>query len=104
MSVLAYCVSDREIDTIPAAGVQGATVAQASVAGLTILFSEGEFQLGSEDRIREGALAFHRVNDAVFRLRSIVPFRFPTLLSNISELQGFVERNREIFEASLEAT
>jgi len=109
VSVLAYCVAESEIDTtsslgVQALGVQGAPVTQVSAAGFTVFFSESEFQLGSEDSIREGALAFHQVNDAIFRAGGIVPFRFPTLLANVSELEAFVARNREIFEASLDAT
>ena len=104
MSVLAYCVADSEIDAPPPSGVEGAAVVQASAGGFTVFFSEEEFNLSSEERIRESALAFHQVNDAIFRITSMVPFRFPTLLPSISELEGFVERNRDVFEASLEAT
>ena len=104
MSVLAYCVSDSEIDATPQVGVANAAVVQASAAGFTIFFSEEEFDLGSEERIRASALAFHQVNDAIFHVASIVPFRFPTLLPSIQELESFIERNRETFEASLDAT
>ena len=50
---------------------------------------------------REAALAFHRVLQEIFRQTAILPFRFPTLLSDETELTGHLNQNAAKYHEAL---
>ena len=85
MPLLLYGVteSDGAFVDLPG-GVAGVTVQRVQIACLTCFFSEHSTLATSNTR--ETALEFHRVVNRLFKARDIIPFRFPTLLSDRAEM------------------
>jgi len=50
---------------------------------------------------REDALTFHSVLKAAFEQETIIPFRFPTILQNESELQAHLRAKYDLYSAEL---
>lgn len=105
MSILPYSARPAHSGALPpVSGVNGALVECTIIQELAVFYSEAALRFESETGIRSAAVEFHRVNRQLMRESDIVPFRFPTLLKDVSELREFVLRNREVFQASLEST
>lgn len=101
MPLLPYCITEIKPQIeIPSTGVQGMPVEVFEDAGLRCLVSRyGDTLTLANHRlaqpIRETAIEFNRVLQQVFRQIAIIPFRFPTVLANESELSSFVGEHRE---------
>lgn len=88
--LLPYCIAAADAAVLPpATGVGGATVQELSESGLRCFYSAAGGPPGGAE-LREQALAFHAVLEAVFAAVAIIPFRFPTLLAGEDELRGYL--------------
>ena len=82
MSLLAYCiVLDDGATKFPSEGVMGWRIELIAQSGLVALCSEMERGAISAGNFQQAALEFHRVVQAVFASKAIIPFRFPTWLT-----------------------
>lgn len=88
MPVLAYCVSFPL--NLPADEV-GADIRWFDSDGLRCYYAEVA-PLANETVIASTALQFHRVNTAMFRQVTILPFRFPAISDTLDELKNLLSR------------
>src|SRR5579884_2359283 len=100
MALLAYCIAEAEAKIVPpGTGVQGSEIVTLAEDGLVGFMSEYG---GSSDKARGLAVEFHRVLQEVLRQAAIVPFRFPTLLANDSEMIAFLKENAKEYRERLD--
>jgi hypothetical protein len=86
MAVLPYCILCAKSRTgIPEKGIRDSEVQQLTEGSLLALYSQVERNKISAQNFRHAAVEFHDVVHAVFKHVAVVPFRFPTWLSE-SEL------------------
>lgn len=95
MAVLAYCIAESTPKKAAARkGVGGAAVEAFSQSGLQCFYSEFEAQDALRGEMaKDAALAFHRVVQEIFEQAAVVPFRFPTILAQRADLEGFVREH-----------
>jgi hypothetical protein len=93
MPLLAYCILEagRTIE-VPAKGVQNALILSVSECGLTGVLSEYQPR-GDRTHIRAEALDFNRVLQQFLQHVALVPFRFPTLVADESEMSVFLKEH-----------
>jgi len=85
MSLLIYCVTETAAAYSPARnGVGDKPVESVEQNGLRCFVSESKSVDGKD--VRDDALIFHRVLKDIFQQAAIIPFRFPTILSDRSEV------------------
>lgn len=82
MALVPYCIFLADEVEVPPTGIQGSLVSLLTEDDLSVTYSEiaGPQQL-SGDRLQGAALDFHNTVHAIFADRAVIPFRFPTLLS-----------------------
>src|SRR6185437_15967009 len=85
-SSLPYCVFVPGAFAIPESGVHGSEVHRLDAEGLSIIFSSILPTDLRGDRLKSAALEFHQTVHSIFVHTAVVPFRFPTFLSD-SELK-----------------
>src|SRR5437764_12766147 len=95
MAVLAYCITHPEPQIeVPHTGLQGKEIYASVEAGLRcFLSSYSTDDLASKQPVRDAALAFNRILQEFLRQASIIPFRFPTVLSDDSEVSSFLREH-----------
>jgi len=98
IKLLAYCVA-HGASRLPATGVRGAPVHAMNVDALWCAYSP---LVPPQEFSREDALSFHSVLRAAFEQQAIIPFRFPTILQNESELQVHLRDKHLPYLADLE--
>lgn len=82
MAVLPYCILFAKSRTgIPAKGVRGSEIQQLTEGSLAALYSQLDKSEISAQTFRHAALEFHDVVHSMFQHVAVVPFRFPTWLS-----------------------
>lgn len=100
MPFLLYAVTESEgaaVDLPP--GAAGSLVESIEVCGLRCFYSQhSTFAPGNP---RETALEFHRVVHSLFRKRDMIPFRFPTVLADNSEVASEIQRRAAEYHESL---
>jgi hypothetical protein len=103
MPLLAYCLAEaRRAINVPLTGVQDAALQQISEAALQCFISDYRPPSAGEDQdIERLALAFHRVLKDIFGQVAIIPFRFPTLLQDESEVRSLLRERSEDYSRSL---
>src|SRR5438445_759612 len=103
MPALAYCITESEGPLeVPLTGVGGMAVESLEQSGLRCFVSRNpssDPMLGPP--AREAALAFHRVLQEIFRQTAIIPFRFPTVLSDEAELSGHLNEHAAKYHEAL---
>lgn len=103
MPLLAYCLAEaRDQISAPAAGVQGMAIQVLREGKLQCFVSE--FVAGSlagSAPIKEAAIEFNRTLQELLKQVTIVPFRFPTVLSNKHELIEHVKQHATQYEEAL---
>ncbi|MBV8477653.1 MAG: GvpL/GvpF family gas vesicle protein [Acidobacteria bacterium] len=67
-------------------GVAGVTIQSMKASGLRCFYAAHRILSGFDPR--ETALEFHRVVQAIFRAADVIPFRFPTLLADETQLRS----------------
>jgi hypothetical protein len=90
LPLLLYCISEIEPEIPPPAqGLRGYAVERRVMAGTACYFSElrdTKLKLTKED-----ALVFAKVIATVFARTAVIPFRFPTVMEGIGELEVYLE-------------
>jgi hypothetical protein len=82
MALVPYCIFLTAEVEVPPTGIQGSLVSLLTEDELSVTYSEiAEPQQLSGDRLQGAALDFHNTVHAIFAHRAVIPFRFPTLLS-----------------------
>jgi hypothetical protein len=88
--LLAYCVTDAAA-TVPATGVRGAPVRTINMESLNCIYSP---LIPPQEFDSDDALKFHSVLNSAFEQYAIIPFRFPTLLQNETDLQNHLREKQ----------
>lgn len=91
MPLLLYAVTEGDgaaADLPP--GAAGASVRSVKISGLTCFYSDST--LAASDT-RATALEFHQVVNSLLQAADIIPFRFPTLLADTTEMASEIERH-----------
>ena len=104
MAMLLYCVAEaaRSPGSVPR-GVRGSPVARREHHGLTVFCSEApSADAWTAIPVREGALQFYQVLEAVFRSTAIIPFRFPTVVAGTRELREHLDARADLYAGRLE--
>lgn len=93
MPVLLYCVAEASPPLNgPPTGVFGQPVSRIEHSGLAVFVSRDPGSgAWTGPPLRESLLEFHQVLRQLFRSVSILPFRFPTILSGDRELEAHME-------------
>jgi Gas vesicle synthesis protein GvpL/GvpF len=102
MPLLAYCIVQAgcEIET-PSQGVRGSAIRTVTESGLTAFFSEYA-QSQNGNRMRETAVEFNHLLQRLLRQVAIVPFRFPTVIADESEISGFLRQHANEYRNTLQ--
>lgn len=85
--------------SLPPTGLRDAPLRSVSDSGLTLYYSA--FTPDSNS-VKDDALAFHRVNSAVFNQHAIIPFRFPTTVTDEAAVRDFLAKHADEYRAELE--
>lgn len=94
MPVLAYCITESGPQAAPVlTGVAGAQVESLTEGELRCFISE--FQTQPEGNATDAVLQFNRVLQDILSRTGIIPFRFPTVLANESELRDYLREHSE---------
>jgi hypothetical protein len=102
MSVLAYCITETQPELKPPrTGVRGATIENIRIRDLQCFASQFDPQdVVGKAPIQEAALDFNRVLQELLQQIAIIPFRFPTILTDETALSKFLtEHQSEYLEA-----
>jgi len=104
MPVLLYCVAEASAPgNCPPTGVLGQPVSRIEHSGLAVFLSrDSDSDAWTRPPLRESALQFHQVLRHLFRSAGILPFRFPTILSDDRELEAHLETAAERYRHLLE--
>jgi hypothetical protein len=81
MPLLPYCILRFEDTDSPATGIQDRPIRSLEHSGLIAIYSELEPREISGDQLQAAALKFHEVLQTIFKRQGLIPFRFPTFLS-----------------------
>ena len=82
MPLLAYCILlDDQPVNFAVEGLLGSKIERISQSGLIALCSNLDRNSISPANFQQAAVEFHRVVQAAFAQKAVVPFRFPTWLS-----------------------
>ncbi|HZQ22250.1 MAG TPA: GvpL/GvpF family gas vesicle protein [Terriglobales bacterium] len=98
MPVLLYCIVEDGIAVqVPKTGVRDKLLENIEGAGLACIVSRHDSEnLIGDQPIRDMAVTFSRVLQEIFGQAAIIPFRFPTLLTDVAEVQDLLkERGAE---------
>jgi|SRR5579862_3324107 len=101
MPLLVYCIAEAgsKIE-IPPCGVQGASLRTLIESGLICFLSDYDPSVGG-NHVRDAALNFNRVLQELLRQAAILPFRFPTLLADESEIRGVLQQHASEYRDAL---
>jgi hypothetical protein len=100
MPYLLYCMTEPAA-TPPPAGVHGARVESLDVSGLRCLYSVVESIGGDAEVLKRDALDFHKVNRSLFEAVGIIPFRFPTTLDSLAQVDAYIREHAQFYDAAL---
>jgi len=98
MATLLYCVAKRDAPVIEAlTGVGGDAVARSEMSKLSVFTSSSPDSTGwLRPQLQTSALEFHHVLREIFKVTTIIPFRFPTIFETDEQLiQRLQERSAE---------
>jgi hypothetical protein len=96
---LLYCISEIEPQVAPPAqGLRSHAVQRQVMVGMACYVSE--LAQAPAKLTRDDALAFAKVVAAIFSRTGVIPFRFPTMMDGIDELEVYLEtEGRELLES-----
>ncbi|HZU23228.1 MAG TPA: GvpL/GvpF family gas vesicle protein [Terriglobales bacterium] len=101
MLLLAYCVSLASAGGSGPQNAPEAELRQLELASLRCYYGQVEDFRGNERKTVAAALQFHRVNTAIFAGETVLPFRFPTVMTSVEELEREVAKQAERLTAAL---
>ena len=104
MPVLLYCVAEASaLLNCPRTGVRGQPVSRVEHSGLAVFVSrDSHCDAWTRPAVGESVIEFHQVLRQLFESVSILPFRFPTILSGDRELEIHLESASERYKHLLE--
>jgi hypothetical protein len=100
MPLLAYCIAESGHKIETPHGVQDAIVNTVTECGLTGFVSNYQ-PLNGHNQIRSAALNFNQVLQQLLQQIAIIPFRFPTLFADESEMSDFLKEHAEEYRKAL---
>jgi hypothetical protein len=103
MPVLAYCITETQPEIrVPQAGVRGTAIEIVCVEDLQCFASQFDPQdVVGKAPIQEAALDFNRVLQDLLQQVAIIPFRFPTILTDETALSQFLTEHRAEYREAL---
>jgi hypothetical protein len=100
MPVLAYCITESGFQAVPVlTGVAGAPVENLTEGELRCFISE--FRTQPEWNATAAVLKFNSVLQHLLSRTGIIPFRFPTVLGDQSELRDYIREHSEQYREAL---
>ena len=87
--------------SLPATGVDGASVQKMAPEVLRLLWSEVEWPFHPE-HMQKHAVEFHGVIHHIFRQVAVVPFRLLSVFEDAGALRAFIAEHADVFIADLE--
>ena len=103
MPVLLYCAAELSASPDSQTGVAGSPVARCEESGVAIFYSENSSaDLWLRSPLRASAKEFHGVQQNLFRLGPIIPFRFPTILESLHKLHDHVTEHADEYLSLLQ--
>jgi hypothetical protein len=97
--LLAYCITLGSAADIPTIGVSGAPVRTLQIQNLGCVYSP---LIPPQEFSQEDALRFHAVLKSVFDQQAVIPFRFPTILQNETDLQEHLRAKYDVYSSDLQ--
>ena len=103
MAVLAYCITETQPEIkAPPTGVRGTTIETIRIQDLQCFISQFDLQdVVGRAPMQEAALAFNRVLQDLLRQTAIIPFRFPTIVTDETELSQFLTEHQTEYRETL---
>jgi len=103
MAVLAYCITETQPEiTAPHTGVRGTAIETIRIQDLQCFASQFDPQdLVGKAPIQEAALDFNRVLQELLQQIAIIPFRFPTILTDRTALSQFLTEHQAEYSEAL---
>jgi hypothetical protein len=103
MAVLAYCITETQPDIkVPDTGVRGTAIETVRTEDLQCFTSQFDPQhLVGKSTIQEAALDFNRVLQGLLQEIAIIPFRFPTILTDETALSQFLTEHQAEYREAL---
>jgi hypothetical protein len=103
MAVLAYCITETQPEiTAPHTGVRGTAIQTIRIQDLQCFASQFDPQdLVGKAPIQEAALDFNRVLQELLQQIAIIPFRFPTILTDETALSQFLTEHQAEYSEAL---
>lgn len=102
MPLLPYSVFLADNAELPRTGVEDRVVHRLDLDDLTVIYSELGTDEISRNNFKEAAFGFHEVVHAVFEQRAVIPFRFPTFLTE-AELRNHLDKESQQYANFLRA-
>src|SRR3954467_5229473 len=99
IKLLPYCIFHNSEYPVAVEGVRGAPVQSIKVEGSTCIYSP---LIPPQEFDQDDALRFHAVLNSVFQQQAIIPFRFPTILQNETDLQSHLREKSAVYSADLQ--
>jgi hypothetical protein len=101
--LLLYCVTESGPPlTASPTGVQGVSVESVEQSGLRFFYSSLEKLNADPESLKRNALDFHRVTRELFQQVAIIPFRFPTTLPTMAEVDAYIRDHTTQYLAALQ--
>ena len=100
MKVLAYCITEAEFESPDLRGVASAEVGQFVEGELRCFVSQHEIFPTTE--MQRAALEYYHVLSTILSQVALIPFRFPTLLADTTELIRHIRERYEDYDSALE--
>jgi len=101
MPLLAYCIAEAGAKIeVPRSGVQAKSIQTVSESGLVSFISDYS-PAADRVQVRGVVLEFNRVLQQLLRQAAIVPFRFPTVVADESEMHRFLREHAEEYLGNL---
>jgi hypothetical protein len=82
-------------------GVGGAAVENVDVNGLRCFYSLVDAVASDAESLKRDALEFYGVTRALFEQTAIIPFRFPTILASVAEVDAHLRERVPAYDAAL---
>jgi hypothetical protein len=99
IKLLAYYIVQNPKYQPGAEGVRGAPVQSVNIENLTCIYSP---LIPPQQFDRDDALRFYAVLNAAFQQQAIIPFRFPAILQNETELRDHLREKLSVYSADLQ--
>ena len=100
--LLLYCLTEASAPaTPPSTGVRGAAVESVEHSGLRCFYSAVGSIAAEPGSLKREALEFHAVTRRIFEQACTIPFRFPTTLASVAELDAYLGDHANRYQAAL---